>query len=96
MQLINSIKFQNFNKRRRLINSIIFQESNKKRRLIEYKNRKPIQITNYNSIEMTGKYLGSFILIASSLNWLHYRNMIIYYEKQKQKEKQKEKDEKYN
>lgn len=38
-------------------------------------------------IELTGKFLGTFILFTSTLNWLHYRNIRKRYEENKKDDK---------
>lgn len=37
--------------------------------------RKPIKASWEHGIELTGKMLGAYVLIHSSLNWLYYRRI---------------------
>ena len=46
-----------------------------KKNIKKTKINKKINASFEHSIELTGKMLGSFVLIYSSLNWLYYRDI---------------------
>lgn len=65
----------------------------KKIKNIPIKNRNKLNIIGgeYPLIEITGKFLGTFVLFASTLNWMHYRDLRKRYEEHNKKD-EKDKD----